>query len=104
MHVPIKTAIQHFTVHRIVALPVEMGNDKFVKYQFDYDYFALGNNQRDYALLGAADFEQCTATDVVTVCPVNIAFLDANVKTCVQPVFSGTGRKCTMQENSFVEL
>jgi hypothetical protein len=32
MHVPIKTAIQHFTVHRIIALPIEMGNDKFVKY------------------------------------------------------------------------
>jgi hypothetical protein len=73
MYVLIKTANQHFTVYKIIALPNHIGKDKFVLYQFDFPYFIIGSSQRDYALLTETELQQCT-TSTITVCPVSTAF------------------------------
>ena len=81
MYVPIKTANQHFTVYRIIGLPNRIGKDKFVLYQIDFPYFAIGSSQRDYALLTDTELQRCT-TSTVTVCPVSTAFYDIQTATC----------------------
>jgi hypothetical protein len=86
MYIPIKTANQHFTLYRVIALPMKIGNDKFVLNQFDFQYFALESFQREYALLSEADLLQCF-TNTVTVCPVHTAFYDARTITCVSSLF-----------------
>ena len=81
MYVPIKTANQHFTVYRIIGLPNRIGKDKFVLYQIDFPYFAIGSSQRYYVLLTDTELQRCT-TSTVTVCPVSTAFYDIQTATC----------------------
>lgn len=96
MYFPIKTANQHFTVYRIIALPTIIGNDKFVLYQFDFPYFVIGSSQRDYTLLSEVALQKCT-TGTVTVCPVNTAFYDVQTTTCLSSLYfqnAGENKPC----------
>jgi len=51
MNVLLKTADSYFEVFKIIALLTKLSNDKFIRYQVDFPYFALNYNQHDYALL-----------------------------------------------------
>jgi hypothetical protein len=96
MHVPIKTANQHFTVYRIMGLANRIGKDKFVLYQIDFPYFVIGTSQRDYALLSETELQKCT-TSTITVCPVSTAFYDIQTTTCPPSLYfqtAGENKPC----------
>jgi len=96
MYVPIKTANQHVTVYRIIGLPNRIGKNKFVLYQIDFPYFAIGSSQRDYALLTETELQQCTS-GTVTVCLVSTAFYDIQTATCPLSLYfqtAGENKPC----------
>ena len=72
MIIPLKTASQHFTLHKLIDLPTRILENKFITYVHDYDYLALSFNQRDFALLMEADLKSCS-TGILTVCPINVS-------------------------------
>jgi hypothetical protein len=81
MRVPIKTAQQPFTVHKLVALPARISKDKFVKYQPEYSYLGISLSQRNYFLMKKGDLQKCTTGSLV-VCPANLALYDTQTLTC----------------------
>jgi len=50
---------QHFTLHKLIVLPTQILENKFIAYEHYYDYLALSFNQRDFALLKEADLKSC---------------------------------------------
>jgi len=77
MNVPIKTANQHFTVYKIIALSTRILKYKFFLYHSDFSYFALSSSQRDYALFTATDLQRCSSSSI-SVCLINMASLYTN--------------------------
>jgi len=92
MSVPNKTANQHFTVFKIIALPNRIRKDEFVLYQFAFPYFVNGSRQRDYALLTEKELQQCS-TSTVRVCSISTTFYDANCYMYIGSIFSDCRRK-----------
>jgi len=68
IRVPLKTAAQLFSLHKIIIFPMRLSPDTFIKYQLEYHYFGLAVDQRDYTLLTEADLQRCTMSSV-TICP-----------------------------------
>jgi hypothetical protein len=60
MIIPLKTASQHFTLHKLIVLPTRILENKFIAYEHDYDYLALSFNQRNFALLKEDDLKSCS--------------------------------------------
>jgi hypothetical protein len=89
MIIPLKTASNHFTLHRVIVLPTRILENMFIAYEHDYDYLALSFNQRDFALLKEADLKTCR-TGILTVCPINIPLYDAKVPACDAELFFQT--------------
>ena len=81
MTVPLKTASQHFTLHKLIVLPTRVSESKFIEYVHDFTYLALSFNQRDFVLLKEADLLHCS-TGILTVCPLNVPFYDSKVPAC----------------------
>jgi len=84
--VPLKTAAQLFTLHKVLVFPTRLSPDTFLKYQLDYYYFGLAVDQRDYTLLTEADLQRCT-TSSVTICPAKIPLYHSQVLTCEGSLF-----------------
>ena len=89
MIIPLKTASNHVTLHRVIVLPTRILENMFIAYEHDYDYLALLFNQRDFALLKEADLKTCR-TGILTVCPINIPLYDAKVPACDAELFFQT--------------
>ena len=51
MTVPVKTASQHFALHKLIVLPTRVSENKFIEYVLDFVYLVLSFNQRNSALL-----------------------------------------------------
>jgi hypothetical protein len=51
MTVPVKTASQHFALHKLIVLPTRVSENKFIEYVLDFVYLVLLFNQRNSALL-----------------------------------------------------
>ena len=60
MNIPLKTASQHFTLHKLIVLPTRVSESKLIEYVNDFTYLALSFNQRDFALLKEADLLHCS--------------------------------------------
>jgi len=71
MTIPLKTAGQHFTLHKLVVFPTRVVENKFIEYVHDVSYLTLSFNQRDFALLEEADLQHCS-TGILSVCPLNV--------------------------------
>jgi len=84
--IPLKAASQHFTLHKLIVLPTQVLENKFVEIVHDFAYFALLVNQRDFASLIEADLQLCSA-GTLTVCPFNIPLYDAKVPACEAELF-----------------
>jgi hypothetical protein len=90
LNVPLRTTNRHFTLFRIVTLPVRVSSDKFVQYLVDFAYFGLQRSQQPYLLLSEADFVRCNKGNVV-ICPADVAVYDARTYTCESSLFFKTG-------------
>jgi hypothetical protein len=67
MGVPKKTAEQHFSIHKLVALPARFSENKFVKYRPEFTYLGVSLDQRDYFLMKEGDLRECTTGSLVVV-------------------------------------
>ena len=93
MNIPLKTASQHFTLHKLIVLPTRIAESKFIKYEHDFTYLALSFNQRDFALLKEADLRQCS-TGMLTVCPLSVPLYDSKMPACeAQLYYQMSGEK-----------
>jgi len=84
--VPLKTAVQLFTLFKILVFPMRLSPDTFLKYQLDYYYFGLAVEQHDYTLFTEADLQLCT-TSSVTICPAKVPLYHSQVLTCEGSLF-----------------
>ena len=46
LNAPLQSADRHYTLFRIITLPIRVTADKFVQYSVDYTYFGLQHNQQ----------------------------------------------------------
>jgi hypothetical protein len=53
--VPLKRAVQLFSLFKIIVFPMRLTPDTLIRYQLEYHYFGLAVDQRDYTLLTEAD-------------------------------------------------
>jgi hypothetical protein len=90
LFIPLKTAMQQFTIFRITPLPLKIGKDSYVIYKLEYTHFALADGRRDYALLDEVNLLHCIVTNVATVCPVSTAVYEARTLTCVSSLYFQT--------------
>jgi len=81
IRVPLKTAVQSFSLFKIVAFPMRLSHDSVLRYQLEYSYFGLAVDQRDFALLTEADLQRCT-TSSVTICLAEVPLYHAQLLTC----------------------
>ena len=89
LNVPLKTASRYFVLHKIIALPARISDDKFAQYTLDFLYFGLDNIQRNYILFTEADLSYCSKGSI-TVCPANTAIYSTQVVTCESSLFFQT--------------
>jgi hypothetical protein len=74
--IPLRTADSYFELYKVIALPTKLTDNKFISYQTDFPYFALGHNQHDYALF--TDMDKCLCTEgLLTVCQANTVIYNA---------------------------
>jgi len=96
MTIPLKTASQQFSLHKLIVLPTAVSENKFIEYVHDFAYFALSFNQRDFALLKVA-YLQLYSAGILTVCPINVPLYDAKLPACEAELFfqiSGENPAC----------
>jgi len=86
IRVPLKTAVQSFSLFKIVVFPMRLSHDSFLKYQLEYSYFGLAVDQREFTLLTEADLQRCT-TCSVTICPAEVHLYHAQLLTCEGSLF-----------------
>ena len=48
LSIPLKPANRHFTLFKIITLPIPISADKYVQYSLDYTYFGLQPSQQAY--------------------------------------------------------
>ena len=48
LSVPLQSADRHYTLFRIITLPIRVTSDKFIQYCVDYTYFGLERNEQNY--------------------------------------------------------
>jgi len=60
---------------------MRLSHDSFLREQWEYPYFGLAVDQRDYTLLTEADLQRYT-TGKVTVCSAEIPLYHAQLMTC----------------------
>jgi hypothetical protein len=51
LNVPLKLAKRHFTLFRIIALPIRISSDKYVQFVIDHSYLGIQHSQQAYILL-----------------------------------------------------
>jgi hypothetical protein len=90
LNVPLRTTNRHFTLFRIITLPVRVSSDNFVQYLVDFAYFGLERSQQSYLLLSEADFARCSKGNVV-ICPADVAVYDIRTYMCESSLFFKTG-------------
>jgi len=86
LHVPLQTTERHYTLFRLITLPICVTADKFVRYSVDYTYFGLQHNQQTYLLLTEAGYSRCNKGNVV-ICKADIAVYDSQTNTCESSFF-----------------
>ena len=86
MTISLKTASQHFTLHKLIVLPTRISENKLIEYVHDFAYLTLSFNQRDFPFLKEADLQLCSAGSL-TVCSINVALYDAKVAVCEADLF-----------------
>ena len=93
MIIPLKTASQHFTLHKLIVLPTIVAESKFIEFVNDFTYLALAFNQHDFALLKEDDLQHCS-TGMFTVCSLNVFLYDSKEPACeAQLYFQMSGKK-----------
>ena len=63
------------------AFSFKIGNDNYLRYKFDSEYFAINILQRAYLATSENDFELCQEQSV-KICPANEAVTDTKAKSC----------------------
>jgi hypothetical protein len=86
MHVPLQTTERHYTLFRLITLPIRVSSDKFVQYIVDYTYFGLQHNQQIYLLLTETDYSQCNKGSYIT-WKADVAVYDSQTNTCESSFF-----------------
>lgn len=87
--VPLKWANLHFTLFRLITLPIQISSDKFVKYLVYYSYFALQHSRRVYTLFTEADYKRCSR-ESITICPEETAVYRSQSLICEVSLFFPT--------------
>ena len=96
VNVPLKTANQLFTLHKIFVLPTRISNNNFVQYLIDFPYFPIDISQREYLLFTEADCHRCEAGRI-TICPAKIAIYSVQIVTRESSIYfqtSSNSRLC----------
>ena len=101
MRVPLRTADSHFELYKVIALPTKLSDNKFIRYQVDFPYFAVGHNQQDYVLFSDMDKPLCTE-GLLTVCSANTAIYNAQIKSCVSSLYFQDTDSYNMCNNSLL--
>ena len=89
LNIPLQTANRHFTLFRIITLPVRVTSDKFVQYSVEFTYFGLQSRQQTYLLLSETAFSRKKGN--IVICPADIAVYDAQTLTCESSLSFKTG-------------
>lgn len=101
MNIPLSTADQHFTLHKLIVLPTWINKDKFVKYLPEFSYFGPSLSRRNYVLLNAADLQQCTSGSLV-VCQANVPLFNSQTLSFKASLFFQTEGENTLCKRSFL--
>jgi hypothetical protein len=80
LNVPLKPANRHFTLFKIIALPIRISSDKYFQYVIDHSYLGVQHSQQAYVLLTETDFNRKKSS--FTVCPADIAVYQAQALMC----------------------
>ena len=86
IHIPLKTANQHFNLYKIIVLPFRMFGNNFVKYSVEYQYFGIDNSHRNDILITEAHRNRCT-TNSITLCPADVPIYSQQVETCESSLY-----------------
>ena len=86
LNVPLQSADRHYTLFRIITLPIRVTSDKFIQYFVDYTYIGIQHNEQNYLLLTEASFSRCNKGSIVT-CKADIAVFDSQTNTCESSFF-----------------
>ena len=70
--IPVKTADSYFTLFKLIALPMQISFDTFVRYSVNFEYLALQHKRRSYLLFTEADYRGCDKGSV-TICAATTA-------------------------------
>jgi hypothetical protein len=81
LNVPLKPANRHFTLFKIIALPICISSDKYVQYVIDHSYLGVQHSQQAYILLSEMDFNRCKKSSF-TIYPADIALYQAQALMC----------------------
>ena len=84
--VPLQSTDRHYTLFRIINLPIRVTSDKFIQYSVDYTYFGIQHNEQNYLLFIEASFSRCNKGSVIT-CKADIAVFDSQTNTCESSFF-----------------
>jgi hypothetical protein len=90
--VPMKTAIIHFTLFKILTLPDQVSSEKSVQYSDDYHYLGFQSSQRDYILFTDTDYRHCS-NGSITLCPANTPIYSGHLFTCESSLYFQTANK-----------
>ena len=96
LNVPLQSADRHYTLFRIITLPIRVTSDKFIQYFVDYAYIGIQHNEQNYLLFTEANFSRCNKGSIVT-CKADIAVFDSQTYTCESSFFfkvEGTHQLC----------
>jgi len=63
--IPLETASQHFTLHKITTFPEHITFDKSVQYSVEHSYLSIQTSQRYYILFSETDFSKFSKDDIV---------------------------------------
>ena len=55
LNIPLKSANQQFSLHKLISLPMRISDSQHIKYLPEFAYFGISTSQRDYILLTGAN-------------------------------------------------